>query len=139
MPVPPAVRMRSKYVTPPALGDATACSEGAEAGSWLDQPEAASKIELSGRSTGKSRFSVFGVAMTSDGTPHRTHAVALADWSRGLPRSTWSQRSPALAVRVADLGDRGHADGVDDAPAPAQRQPENLAAAGGDLDRAVLL
>ena len=37
----------------------------------------------------------------------------------GLPFTpTWPQRSPAFAVPVADLGDRGHVDGVVDAPVP---------------------
>jgi hypothetical protein len=41
----------------------------------------------------------------------------------------------AVAVGVADLGDRGHVDGVVDAPVPARRQPADLAVPGGDLDR----
>ena len=35
---------------------------------------------------------------------------------------------PAVAVAVADLGDRGHVDGVVEAPVPAPRQPVDLAA-----------
>jgi hypothetical protein len=41
----------------------------------------------------------------------------------------------AVAVLVADLGDRGHVDGVVQAAVPAQRQPVNLPVAGGHLDR----
>src|SRR5438128_1816700 len=41
----------------------------------------------------------------------------------------------AVAVGVADLGDRGHVDGVVDAPVTAQRQPVDLAVPGGDFDR----
>jgi hypothetical protein len=37
-------------------------------------------------------------------------------------------------VGVADLADRGHVDGVVDAPVLAQRQPVDLAVPGGDLD-----
>ena len=40
----------------------------------------------------------------------------------------------ALAVAVADLGDRGHVDGVVQPPVPAPGQPVNLTAAGGHLD-----
>jgi hypothetical protein len=41
----------------------------------------------------------------------------------------------AIAVPAADLGDRGHVDGVVEPPAPAPAQPADLARAGGDLDR----
>ena len=41
----------------------------------------------------------------------------------------------AVAVAVADLGDRGHVDGVVEAPVPAPGQPVDLAVAGGHLDR----
>ena len=41
----------------------------------------------------------------------------------------------ALAVPVADLGDRGHVDGVVEPPVPAPAQPVDLARAGGHLDR----
>ena len=41
----------------------------------------------------------------------------------------------ALAVPVADLGDRGHVDGVVQPPVPAPGQPVNLTPAGGHLDR----
>ena len=41
----------------------------------------------------------------------------------------------AVAVAVPDLGDRGHVEGVVDAPVPAQRQPVNLAVPRGHLDR----
>ena len=34
--------------------------------------------------------------------------------------------SPAFAVPVPDLGDRGHVDGVVDAPVPAPGQPVDL-------------
>jgi hypothetical protein len=42
---------------------------------------------------------------------------------------------PALGVPAADLGDRGHVDGVVQPPVPAQRQPVDDPAAGGHLDR----
>jgi hypothetical protein len=38
-------------------------------------------------------------------------------------------------VPVADLGDRGHVDGVVEAAVPAPAQPVDLARAGGHLDR----
>jgi hypothetical protein len=41
----------------------------------------------------------------------------------------------ALAVPVADLGDRGHVDGVVEPPVPAPAQPVDLARAGGHLCR----
>jgi hypothetical protein len=41
----------------------------------------------------------------------------------------------ALAVPVADLGDRHHVDGVVEPPVPAPAQPVDLARAGGHLDR----
>jgi len=41
----------------------------------------------------------------------------------------------ARAVPVADLGDRGHVDGVVEPPVAAPGQPVDLAAAGGYLDR----
>ena len=41
----------------------------------------------------------------------------------------------ALAVPVADLGDRGHVDGVVQPAVSAPAQPVDLAAAGGHLDR----
>ena len=41
----------------------------------------------------------------------------------------------ALGVPVADLGDRGHVDGVVQPPVPAQRQPVDDAAARGHFDR----
>jgi len=41
----------------------------------------------------------------------------------------------ALAVPVADLGDRHHVDGVVEAPVSAPAQPVDLALAGGHLDR----
>jgi hypothetical protein len=40
----------------------------------------------------------------------------------------------ALAVLVADLGDRGPADGVVEPPVPAPAQPVDLALAGEHLD-----
>jgi hypothetical protein len=42
---------------------------------------------------------------------------------------------PAVAVTLADLGDRGHVHGVAEAPGAAPGQPVNLAVAGGHLDR----
>src|SRR6516165_7018125 len=42
---------------------------------------------------------------------------------------------PALAVLVPDLGDRGHVDRVVEPAVAAQRQPVDLPAAGGHLDR----
>src|SRR6516165_3376352 len=42
---------------------------------------------------------------------------------------------PALAMFVADLGDRGHVDRVVEPAVAAQRQPVDLPAAGGHLDR----
>ena len=41
----------------------------------------------------------------------------------------------AVAVPVPDLGDRGHVDGMVDAPVAAQRQPVDLPVPGGRLDR----
>jgi hypothetical protein len=41
----------------------------------------------------------------------------------------------AVAVPVPDLGDRGHVDGVVDAPVAAQRQSAGLPVPGGRLDR----
>jgi hypothetical protein len=41
----------------------------------------------------------------------------------------------AVAVRLSDLGDGGHVDGVVDPAVPAPAQAVDLAAAGGDLDR----
>ena len=41
----------------------------------------------------------------------------------------------SVAVRVADLGDGGHVQGVAVAPVAAQRQPVDFAVAGGDFDR----
>jgi hypothetical protein len=41
----------------------------------------------------------------------------------------------AIAGPVADLGDRGHVDGVVQAPVPAQREPAGRAAAGRYPDR----
>jgi hypothetical protein len=41
----------------------------------------------------------------------------------------------AVAVGVPDLGDRGHVQGVVDAPVPAQRQPVDLAVPRRHLDR----
>jgi hypothetical protein len=41
----------------------------------------------------------------------------------------------AAAVPVPDLGDRGHVDGVVDAPVPARAQPVDLAVSRGHLDR----
>jgi len=41
----------------------------------------------------------------------------------------------AGTVPVPDLGDRGHVEGVVDAPVPAQRQPAGLAVPRGHLDR----
>jgi hypothetical protein len=41
----------------------------------------------------------------------------------------------ARAVAVADLGDRGHVDGVVEPPVPAPREPVDFPAAGGHLDR----
>ena len=41
----------------------------------------------------------------------------------------------ALGVPVADLGDRGHVDGVVEPPVPAPGQPVDLPRAGGHLDR----
>src|SRR5690348_15551700 len=43
--------------------------------------------------------------------------------------------SAALAVPLADLGDRGHVDGVVEVAVPAPAQPAGLALAGGHLDR----
>src|SRR6266436_9282214 len=41
----------------------------------------------------------------------------------------------AAAVRMPDLGNGGHVDRVVDPPVPAQGQPVDLPAAGGDLGR----
>ena len=41
----------------------------------------------------------------------------------------------ALAVPVADLGNRGHVDGVVEPAVPAPAQPVNLARDGGHFDR----
>jgi hypothetical protein len=41
----------------------------------------------------------------------------------------------AVAVGVPDLGERGHVDGVVEAPVAAQREPVDLPLAGGDFDR----
>ena len=52
-----------------------------------------------------------------------------------LPSASLRGRGAAVAVLVPDLGDRGHMDGVVDAPVAAQRQPVGLAVPGGHLDR----
>ena len=43
--------------------------------------------------------------------------------------------SPADAVAVADLGDRGYVDGVVESAVPARRQPADRELVGGHLDR----
>src|SRR6266568_6073477 len=67
-----------------------------------------------------------GVDSVSDLPLQRPHGLF-----RGLALSQFLVViGAALAVAVADLGDRGHVDGVVQAPVPAPGQPVDLAAAG---------
>jgi len=70
--------------TPFTVGRATACSEGADAAAGRIGPRLPQRSNSVADRLANHASLPFSVAMTSDGTPHGTHAGASADWSRGF-------------------------------------------------------